>query len=128
MKHYKDQNNKVYAFESDAEMCQVCSSKGWPYLVPISESEKDKLTKPQEPTEAQLATQARAERDRRMREEYDPAVMQLLRKRRTITCAETTTLDAEISEWDAYANELEKVPDQEGFPSHINWPNHPVKK
>lgn len=74
-----------------------------------------------------LATQARAERDRLMREAYDPAVMQLLRKRRVIVAAsgDTAGIDAQLAEWDAYANALEAVPDQVGFPRDIDWPVAP---
>ncbi|MFK4764548.1 tail fiber assembly protein [Desulfobaculum sp. SPO524] len=80
-----------------------------------------------EPTPAQLATQARAERDRLMREVYDPAVMQLLRKRRVLSSAseDVAGIDAQLTEWDAYADVLEVVPDQPGFPNSIEWPEAP---
>jgi hypothetical protein len=129
MKYYKDLNNKVYAFSSDEEMHQVCSRKGWQDLVPITEAEKNNLTKPPEPTQDELAERARAERDRLMREEYDPAVMQLLRKRRVVVAAsgDTAGIDAQLAEWDAYANALEAVPEQVGFPCDIIWPQAPAE-
>ncbi|GAB6176170.1 hypothetical protein JCM16814_10610 [Desulfobaculum senezii] len=82
---------------------------------------------PPEPTEAELATQARTERDRLMREVYDPAVMQLLRKRRVLLSAsdDVAGIDARLAEWDAYADALEVVPDQPGFPNSIEWPEAP---
>lgn len=82
---------------------------------------------PPEPTPAELATQARAERDRLMREAYDPAVMQLLRKRRVLSSAsdDVAGIDAQLAEWDAYADALEVVPDQPGFPNSIEWPEAP---
>ncbi|MFK4765479.1 tail fiber assembly protein [Desulfobaculum sp. SPO524] len=84
---------------------------------------------PPEPTEAELAERARAERDRLMREAYDPAVMQLLRKRRVIVAAsgDPTGIEAELAAWDDYANALEAVPDQVGFPRDIIWPQAPVE-
>ncbi|GAB6177970.1 hypothetical protein JCM16814_28610 [Desulfobaculum senezii] len=83
---------------------------------------------PPEPTEAELAERARAERDRLMREAYDPAVMQLLRKRRVVVAAsgDTAGIDAQLAAWDAYANALESVPDQPEFPRVIDWPTAPT--
>lgn len=80
-----------------------------------------------EPTPAELAERARTERDRLMREAYDPAVMQLLRKRRVLSSAseDVAGIDAQLAEWDAYANALEVVPDQPGFPNSIEWPEAP---
>ncbi|WP_462328038.1 phage tail assembly chaperone [Desulfobaculum sp.] len=127
MRYYKDQNNNVYAFESAEEMHRVCSSKGWQDLTSITTAEKDEFTKPPEPTQDELATQARAERDRLMREVYDPAVMQRLRKRRVLSSAsaDVAGIDARLAEWDAYADALEVVPDQPGFPNSIEWPEAP---
>lgn len=75
-----------------------------------------------------LATQARAERDRLMREEHDPAVMQLLRKRRVVVAdaGDPAGIDAELAAWDDYANALEAVPEQAEFPSVIDWPTAPT--
>lgn len=83
---------------------------------------------PHEPTTVQLAERARAERDRLMREAYDPAVMQLLRKRRVVVAAsgDTAGIDAQLAAWDAYANALEAVPEQAEFPSVIDWPTAPT--
>jgi hypothetical protein len=62
-----------------------------------------------------------------MRKEYDPAVMQLLRKRRVLSSAsdDVAGIDARLAEWDAYADALEVVPDQPGFPNSIEWPEAP---
>lgn len=84
---------------------------------------------PPVPTPAELAAQARTERDRLMREEYDPAVMQLLRKRRVFVSVsgDPAGIDAQLAAWDDYANALEAVPDQVGFPRDIIWPQAPVE-
>jgi hypothetical protein len=62
-----------------------------------------------------------------MREVYDPAVMQFLRKRRVLSSAsdDVAGIDARLAEWDAYADALEVVPDQPGFPNSIEWPEAP---
>jgi hypothetical protein len=84
---------------------------------------------PPAPTEEELAATARAERDRRMKELYDPAIMQLLRNHRAAVAAgaETTAIDASIEAWDAYAHALELVPDQPDFPHSVIWPDIPAQ-
>jgi hypothetical protein len=76
----------------------------------------------------ELAVLARAERNRLMREVYDPAMMQLLRRHRTAVTAGTDTaeINASIAAWDAYAGALEGVPEQAGFPNEIVWPQAPA--
>lgn len=84
---------------------------------------------PPAPTEEELAATVRAERDRRMKELYDPAIMQLLRNHRAAVAAgaETTAIDASIEAWDAYAHALELVPDQPDFPHSVIWPDIPAQ-
>lgn len=78
-------------------------------------------------SDSQLADEARAYRATIFREFYDPEITISLRELR---CAKTDNdRDAalkRISELDAYAKYLQKVPDQEGFPSEINWPTTPT--
>lgn len=96
-------------------------------LGPLPEGATLTPPQPPEPTPAELAERARAERDRLMRDAYDPAVMQLLRKRRVLSSAsdDVAGIDARLAEWDAYADALEVVPDQPGFPNSIEWPEAP---
>lgn len=83
---------------------------------------------PPAPKTEELAALARAERDRLMREVYDPAMMQLLRRHRTAVTAgaDTAEINASIAAWDAYAIALEGVPEQSGFPNEILWPQEPA--
>lgn len=122
MKYFISTDNDLYVEPSEA----VIDREG---LVAITRQDFDSILANQKvsiPT-AELATQARAERDRLMREVYDPAVMQLLRKRRVLSSAsdDVAGIDAQLAEWDAYADALEVVPDQPGFPNSIEWPEAP---
>ncbi|GFM33274.1 phage tail assembly chaperone [Desulfovibrio subterraneus] len=83
---------------------------------------------PPAPRTEELAALGRAERDRLMREVYDPAMMQLLRRHRTAVTAgaDTAEINASIAAWDAYAIALEGVPEQAGFPNEIVWPQAPA--
>lgn len=83
---------------------------------------------PPAPRTDELAALSRAERDRLMREVYDPAMMQLLRRHRTAVTAgaDTAEINASIAAWDAYAIALEGVPEQAGFPNEILWPQEPA--
>ena len=80
-----------------------------------------------EPTEEELATQARVERDRLMRDVYDPAIMQALREHRAAVIAgdETAPINARIAAWDAYATALCDLTLQAEFPHVITWPEAP---
>jgi len=76
----------------------------------------------------------RNERDRRFRVIYDPSISQLFRKRRLTTdSAELDSITAQITQWDSYANQLENIPQQPGFPWNGNidlvpWPIPPEKQ
>ncbi|UIJ38558.1 phage tail assembly chaperone [Desulfobaculum bizertense] len=88
------------------------------------------------PSAEELAAGVRVERDRRMREVYDPAVNQLRRKIDTAQEAgeteEASALHERLFAWHAYANALETLPEQEGFPwngpqdSEAPWPEEPA--
>lgn len=68
----------------------------------------------------EFAASVRAERDRRLREVYDPMVLQLTRRRRNIEAqtppGDTGAVNGKIAEWDAYATALEQIPERPGFP------------
>ena len=59
MKHYKDTDNNVYAFQNDEEMIGVSNAKGW-NLTPITDAEKDALISQTQPTPAEQLAAARA--------------------------------------------------------------------
>jgi len=65
-----------------------------------------------------LAAAARAERDRRLREEVDPVVTNPLR---------WNAMTAEQQQaWADYRQALLDMPQQSGFPLEINWPTMPA--
>ncbi|BBD08447.1 phage tail assembly chaperone [Desulfovibrio ferrophilus] len=82
------------------------------------------------------ASALRTERDRRVREVYDAAVMQLLRERRKAVAmaGDVAIVDALIADWDAYVDALCSLPDQPGFPWQgpddlvVPWPEPPATK
>jgi hypothetical protein len=71
------------------------------------------LTDPQPPSSAELASAARAKRDR------------LLSESDWIVTRSIETGDAVPPEWMAYRQALRDVPEQSGFPQTIGWPVAP---
>ena len=74
----------------------------------------------------ELAAEARYERDRQLRDIYDVGALIAARSLRlTSDPAEIELLQARQSELDAYAVALLNVPQQENFPTEIEWPTIP---
>lgn len=72
----------------------------------------------------------RGERDRRMREAYDAAVMRIGRKLRTSPAEDVSRWEAAMAAWDAYAVALCNLPGLPGFPwggdmAAVPWPEAP---
>ena len=67
-----------------------------------------------------LANDARSHRDKLLRDVYDIAVIKLKRAERL-----GQDVSAKLAEFDDYAILLLNVPQQEGFPTTINWPVAP---
>ena len=85
------------------------------------------LQDPPPPTSEQLASIARATRDALLSSVYDVGIIMALRARRLAsTPAEISYADGKIAELDAYAEALQAVPDQPGFPASITWPTVPT--
>lgn len=80
------------------------------------------------PSVERLASEARAERDRLLREVYDVGTIILRRGIRLAAGneAEVSTLSAKLAELDEYAIALLDVPQQPEFPTTINWPEEPT--
>lgn len=81
-----------------------------------------------------LGRMVRAERDRLLREIYDPAVNQLRRKIDEAGAGgegSVAELGEKLFAWHEYANALENLPEQEGFPwdgpgdELVPWPVRP---
>lgn len=75
-------------------------------------------------TSEQLANAARAQRDALLRNVYDPVANQLQREIRM----GTSGAKEKLAEFDAWAAALQAVPEQEGFPENIEWPEQPSKE
>lgn len=82
---------------------------------------------PQIPPE-RLALEARGMRDSLLRNIYDVGISMAQRALRlAVTDADKTYANGKISELDAYAEALQGVPEQAGFPQTIDWPIAPTK-
>ena len=80
------------------------------------------------PDSAQLANNARLERERQLRATYDPGINMALRALRMASTPEQTAYaEGKIEELDAFAEALIGIPDQPGFPQTIIWPIAPTK-
>lgn len=76
-----------------------------------------------------LSAEAREKRDALLRSIYDPGIMMALRALRTTDPSDTATLayvNGKIGELDAFATQLQGIPDQVGFPLEITWPENPT--
>lgn len=81
-----------------------------------------------ETTPAYKARAARAERERLLREVYDPGILMAQRAfRLASTPAEEGYATGKIAELDAYAELLLLIPEQDDFPMQIEWPIAPTK-
>ena len=85
------------------------------------------LADPPAPTDEQLAALVRLQRDALLREVYDPAVAMLQRFSR-IDPDKSEQYAAKLAEFDAWAVALQAIPEQEGFPQNVAWPEQPNKE
>lgn len=78
------------------------------------------------PSVGPSAESVRAERDRKLSGFYDPA-MQILRRELEMSTDETYTakLILKRTELHLYAKKLQQIPDQNGFPGNVVWPEQP---
>lgn len=86
------------------------------------------LTDPAPPSGAELASSARSKRDSLLRDVYDPGAHMLLRLQRTAPAEQQVAIAAKLAALDAYAQALQEIPEQPGFPHSINWPAPPSKE
>lgn len=75
-----------------------------------------------------MATVVRAKRNALLREIYDPAAHMLLRLQRTAPIEQQVAIAAKLAELDVYAEALQNIPEQLGFPTNIDWPQPPAKE
>lgn len=80
-----------------------------------------------ESTDQDTARIARRQRDALLRNVYDPAVAMLQRSAR-IDPDNAEQYTAKLAEFDAWAVALQAIPEQEGFPQNVVWPEQPSKE
>lgn len=99
------------------------ASIGWTYV------DGEFHAPPPDPvTDEQLAILARGQRDQLLRSVYDPGINMALRAlRMASTPEEQSYAEGKVIELDNYAQTLEDVPEQAGFPQTIDWPTDPTK-
>lgn len=101
----------------------------WPGLVEVEDDDPRYLAfmNPQPSTE-DLAAAARLERDGRLKAIYDAGINMALRGvRMASTPEELSYAEGKVIELDNYAQALEDIPDQPGFPQTIDWPVAPTR-
>ena len=70
-----------------------------------------------------MAAAARLQRDGLLRSIYDPGILMAQRALRLAsTPEESAYAESKILELDLYAEALQGIPEQEGFPQTIQWP------
>lgn len=78
---------------------------------------------PQKESREVLEISARMRRDQLMKDIYDPKINLSLRELRLASSsAQKLAASNKIADLDKYATLLQGIPDQEGFPEEINWP------
>lgn len=101
----------------------------WPFYAEIEDDDPRYLEwlNPT-PTPEELSAAARLERDTRLKTIYDPGINMALRAvRMASTPEELSYAEGKVIELDNYAQALEDVPEQSGFPQTIVWPAAPTK-
>lgn len=105
---------------------QYESSSIYKSVVAGALSEDEPVEIPASPDQEQLAIAARTKRDGMLRSLYDPGILMAQRALRLAsTPEETAYAEGKILELDLYAEALQGVPEQAGFPQSINWPIAP---
>lgn len=81
-----------------------------------------------QPNNVELAAAARQIRETLLRGIYDPGINMALRAiRMAATPEEIAYAEGKVAELDSYAEALQNVPEQVGFPQNIVWPVAPTQ-
>lgn len=112
---------------SDEIYRQVMSERPAGKIVAADEDGLPTLADPPAPTGGRLAALVRLQRDAMLREVYDPAVAMLQRSAR-LDPDSAEQYAAKLAEFDAWAVALQSIPEQEGFPQNVVWPEQPSKE
>ena len=114
--------NKPYTNTEYADLAVYCNKNG---LVIEDKGDYLEAVNPPEPTAEQKAVEVRAERDRRIN-----AVRWRIERYQTQAAAGLETTET-VEQYQAvlmYVQALRDVPEQEGFPDTIEWPEIEVKE
>lgn len=99
------------------------ASIGWSYIDGVFVSPTV-----EQPSNSELALIARSSRDQILRSVYDPGILMALRGLRMASTPEDIAYaEGKITELDIYAQALQEIPEQAGFPQVIVWPATPTK-
>lgn len=107
---------KIFEGVYPPEAAVWCNAGGEAYIKeiePMGSVRRFQIVKAPEPTDEELSTQARTERDRRLAE-TDYYMM-----------PDYPSDPNNIEEMKAYRQALRDIPKQEGFPSKFTWPDVP---
>lgn len=93
----------------------------------MMEATADQIAAASQPSDEQLANQARSQRDALLSSVYDKGVLIVQRAIRLNGDADGK-LAAKLHQLDEYAVALQSVPSQDGFPQAITWPTAPTEE
>lgn len=117
----------------DDKNLYICSDKEWEnkdaHPWKVEDGKLVEYTPPEAPKIDEskfLAASVRAQRDMLLDRVYDRGVSMIKRALRMETEDKIiTSLNEKLAELDKYANDLQNIPEQQGFPQDVKWPTQP---
>lgn len=117
----------------DDKNLYICSDKEWEnkdaHPWKVEDGKLVEYTPPEAPKIDEskfLAASVRAQRDMLLDRVYDRGVSMVNRALRIETEEKTiASLNEKLAELDKYANDLQNIPEQKGFPQDVKWPTQP---
>ena len=117
----------------DDKNLYICSDKEWEnkdaHPWKVEDGKLVEYTPPEAPKIDEskfLAASVRAQRDMLLDRVYDRGGSMVKRALRIETEEKTiASLNEKLAELDKYANDLQNIPEQKGFPQDVKWPTQP---
>lgn len=117
----------------DEKNLYICSDEEWDnkdaHPWKVEDGKLVEYTPPEAPKIDEskfLAASVRAQRDMLLDRVYDRGVSMVKRALRIETEDKIiTSLNEKLAELDKYANDLQSIPEQKGFPQDVIWPTQP---
>lgn len=117
----------------DEKNLYICSDEEWDdkdaHPWKVEDGKLVEYTPPEAPKIDEskfLAASVRAQRDMLLDRVYDRGVSMVKRALRMETEDKIiTSLNEKLAELDKYANYLQNIPEQKGFPQDVKWPTQP---